>query len=92
MEICNSDAQGKETVEGGHTACQAYIAGVVDYHKLLRSLGTSPSIDFCVPDGVAMNDLQGTIVNYLSQNASSDPFIAAPAVALALYETYPCKN
>lgn len=43
MELCKSDAKG-ETVKGGHTACQSYISGVIDYHKLMKSLGTAPTM------------------------------------------------
>lgn len=92
LELCRSDAKGQEAVKGGHTACQAYIAGIIDYHMLLRSLGTSPSVDFCVPPGVAMGDLQEIVWKYLQQNAVNDGFIAAPAVAIALYEAFPCKK
>ena len=91
-EICKSKADGSETVKGGHTACQAYIAGIIDYHNLLRSLGTAPSIDFCVPNTVKMNDLQDVVWTYLDKNAQHDSFIAAPAVSLALFEVFPCKN
>lgn len=92
LELCKRDNKGEETVEGAHTACQAYIAGVIDYHKLLRSLGTSPSVDFCVPDDVKMNDVQDVVWTYLNQNSENDGFIAAPAVALALFEVFPCTE
>lgn len=92
LEICSRDKEGKEIVVGGHTACQAYIAGLVDYHNLLRSLGTSPSVDLCVPNTVKLNDLQDIVWKYLEQNAHHDAFIAAPAVSLALFEVFPCRN
>lgn len=91
-EICKEDAEGTETVEGGHSACQAYIAGVVDYHNLLQSLGTSPSIDICVPETVSMNDLQDIVWKYLEINSHHDAFVAAPAVSLAIFEVFPCKK
>ena len=79
------------TVAGGHTACQAYIAGVVDYHNLIRSLGTAPSVDFCIPEGLDVPDLQNTVLGYFMRNFQNhDQFNAAPGVALALYEAYPC--
>ena len=90
-EICKSDAQGKEVVKGGHTACQAYIAGVVDHQKLLRSLGTTLSADFCLPDDVGMKRLQDVVWTYLDTHSENDAFIAAPAVAVALSEIYPCQ-
>lgn len=92
LEICKRDAGGKELVPGGHTACQAYIAGLVDYHNLLRSLGTAPSVDLCVPNTVRLGDLQDIVWRYLEVNAQHDAFIAAPAVSLALFEVFPCKG
>lgn len=88
--LCESDAKGRETVKGGHTACQAYIAGIIDYHKLMRTLGTAPTIDFCVPNTEPMPRLQDIIYTYLAANTQHTQFIAPPAVALALYEIYPC--
>ncbi len=92
MELCTRTVEGTETVKGGHATCQSYIAGIIDYHQLLRSLGTSPSVDFCVPESVKMNDLQDIVWTYLAQNAENDQFIAAPAVALALFEAFPCSE
>lgn len=91
LQICASDAKGKEIVKGGHTACQAYIAGVVDYHKLMRSLGTAPLIDFCVPNTASMKRLQNIVWVYLAQNKQHLEFMASPTVTMALYEYYPCK-
>lgn len=90
-ELCASDKKGKEIVKGGHTACQAYISGVIDYHRLMKSLGTAPTIDFCVPNTVPMRRLQNIVFVYLSLNTVNDEFIASPGVTLALYEYYPCR-
>lgn len=92
LELCKKDGGGGEKVKRGHTACQAYIAGVIDYHDLLRSLGTSPSVDMCVPNTAKTSDLQNIVLAYLEKNAQHDPFSAAPAVALALFEVYPCPK
>ncbi len=92
QEICKSDARGNETVAGGHTACQAYIAGVIDYHNLMKSLGTAPTIDFCVPNTVPMRRLQNIVWLYLRKNGQHSDFIASPAVTLALFEYYPCRK
>lgn len=78
-------------VKGGHTACQAYIAGVIDYHKLMKSLGTAPLIDFCVPNKESMKRLQNIVWVYLAKNPQHGEFLASPAVTLALYEYYPCR-
>jgi len=92
LELCKSDSKGKEAVKGGHTACQAYIAGVIDYHKLMKTLGTAPTIDFCVPNTEPMKKLQDIVWVYLARNTQHSEFIAAPAVTLALYDYYPCKK
>ena len=91
IHVCSSDKKGKEIVEGGHITCQAYVAGVMDYHALLSSLGTSPSVNFCVPSNVELGDLQMVVLSYLLRNPQHKGFIASPAVALALYEAFPCK-
>ncbi len=90
-DLCASDEKGHEKVKGGHTACQSYIAGVIDYHKLLKSLNGAPAIDICVPNTVPMRDLQVMVYAYLAKNAQHSDFVAAPAVTLALYDYFPCK-
>ena len=90
LELCKSDNKGRELVEGGHTACQSYIAGVIDYHKMLKTLGVAPVIDFCVPNTEPMTRLQVIVRNYLTKNGQHSEFVAAPAVTLALYDYYPC--
>jgi hypothetical protein len=93
LQLCASDEQGGELVKGGHTACQAYIAGVMDYHTLIQSLGTSPSVDFCVPEGTPINEIHKRVAGYIAKNHHEQgPFIAAPGVALALYQAYPCRE
>ena len=89
-ELCSSNAKGKEMVKGGHTACQAYIAGVVDYHKLMKSLATQPLMDICVPSTAPMKRLQNIVWVYLAKNPQHGDFMASPSVTMALYEYYPC--
>lgn len=91
-ELCQRKLNGKEVVKGGHTACQSYIAGVIDYHILMKSLGTAPTIDFCVPNTEPMKKLQDIVWVYLEENKQHTDFIAPPAVTLALFEYYPCKK
>lgn len=91
-EVCKRNDKGEETVKGGHTTCQAYIAGLIDYHNLLRSLGTAPSIDICVPNTVKLADLQDIVWQYLEDNKQHEAFNAAPAVGLALFEVFPCDG
>ena len=92
IHVCGTDAKGKELATGGHIACQAYIAGLLDYHNLLRTLGTAPSIDFCVPQDTNLEKLQTQVFSYVFKNRKQHgSFTAAPAVALGLYQAYPCK-
>jgi len=93
LQVCGSNEQGEELVSGGYIACQGYIAGVLDYHNLIRSLGTAPSVDFCVPETATMKDIQQKILRHMLENHHEQgPFIASPAVALALFSAYPCRN
>lgn len=93
LQMCATDEQGKELVPGGFVACQAYIAGIIDYHNLIRSLGTAPSVDFCVPEDMGLTAVQKRVSSYIFKNMEEHAkFIAAPGVALALYESFPCKE
>ena len=90
-QLCTLTEEGEEILNRGATACQAYILGIVDYHNLIQSLGTAPSVELCVPDNISPNDLQRVVVSYLNKHYQHDSFNAAPAVALALFKRYPCK-
>ncbi len=92
LSMCAQDAKGKEVTPGGHIACQAYIAGILDYHTLIKSMGTAPGIDFCVPENTPMNQVHDKVQSYVMRNRQQhNSFIAAPAVALGLYNAFPCK-
>jgi len=92
MNMCGRDEDGGELVEGGHIACQAYIAGILDYHTLIKSLGTAPGIDFCVPEDTGMFAVQNKVQSYVLKNRKQHSgFIAAPGVALALHNSFPCQ-
>ena len=92
MSMCASDEQGKELVEGGHIACQAYIAGILDYHSILKSLGTAPGLDFCVPDNAPLYGVQNKVQSYVLRNQKQhSSFIAAPGVVLGLHNAFPCR-
>lgn len=92
LELCDIGAEGQEKIPGGHAACQAYIAGVLDYHAVLQSFKIAPKIDICVPGDVTMNQLHAIVLKYLKENTQHDGFIAAPAVTVALYQAYPCRK
>jgi len=92
LHICSSDKAGNELIAGGHTACQAYIAGIIDYHNLIKSLKTAPGLDFCIPKDTPLSLIQQGLVLYLLKNGQHDDFIASPAVAIALNQMYPCRK
>lgn len=91
LHLCEVDERGREKVKGGHTACQSYIAGVLDYHSALQSLKIAPKINICIPQSVKMADLHETVLHYLRVHGEHDGFIAAPAVTMGLYQRYPCR-
>ena len=91
LHVCEMTAAGKEVVKGGHTACQSYISGVVDYHRILQSMKLAPKIDICVPTKTPISDVHRVVLAYLRKHKENDAFIAAPAVTMALFRTYPCK-
>lgn len=72
--------------------CQSYIAGVIDYHRLLRGLGTAPTVDFCLPPALDMAHIKKIVAAYLASRTEHRDFVAAPAVAMSLYGAYPCKT
>ncbi len=72
--------------------CQGYIQGVIDYHNLIRSLGTAPTVDFCVPKELPITDIANLVIAYMADNEQHDSFIASPAISLALYEQFPCSK
>jgi hypothetical protein len=92
LDLCEITPEGKEKIPGGHAACQAYIAGVLDYHAVLQSFKIAPKIDICVPESVTMNQLHAIVLKYLKENTQHDGFIAAPAVTMALFQAHPCKK
>lgn len=73
-------------------ACQSYIAGVIDYDRLLRSLGSPPSVAFCLPAGVTMALIKMQVTRFLLQRTEHQDFIAAPGVVMALANGWPCKK
>lgn len=92
LHVCEMDSKGNEIVKGGHTACQAYITGVIDYHRILQSMKLAPKIDICVPTQTSIAHVHRAVLAYLRKHKENDAFIAAPAVTMALYKAYPCKK
>ncbi len=91
LQVCEKDAQGRETVPGGHATCQSYISGVIDYHNVLRSLRIAPEIDICIPQSVTLHQIHDIVLVFLRRSPEHDVFVAAPAVTMALYDVFPCR-
>jgi hypothetical protein len=70
--------------------CMNYVAGVIDYQVMQQSLGTEPSVDFCLPESLSIEKAAVTVMLYLEKYPQEGSFIAAPAVTMALGEAYPC--
>lgn len=93
LKVCSIDRDGNERVAGGKIACQAYISGVIDYHNVLRSMGLTSGMDFCVPEKVTLNELHVRVLVYLYEHVKMHrKFVAAPVVSMALYSLYPCNK
>ena len=73
-------------------SCIGYISGIIDYHLLIQSLGTSPSVDFCLPQDMRIDMAAAAVLEYLRKAPMNQHFIAAPAVALALTAKFPCAK
>jgi hypothetical protein len=71
-------------------ACMSYVAGVIDYQIMQQSMGTEPSVDFCLPEDLTIEKAAVTVMLYLEKNPQQGSFIAAPAVSMALQQAYPC--
>ncbi|MGH1377533.1 MAG: Rap1a/Tai family immunity protein [Alphaproteobacteria bacterium] len=93
LKVCSVDKNGNERVAGGKIACQSYISGVIDYHNVLRAMGLTSGMDFCVPEKVTLNELHIRVLVYLYEHVKMHRnFVAAPAVSMALYSLYPCNK
>lgn len=86
VNLCQSDDRADKR------SCHGYIAGIIDYHRLIKSLGTAPGVDFCIPESVSFNQITKQVVNYINRHNQHKAFIASPAVTLALFKRYPCKK
>jgi len=71
-------------------SCIYYITGVIDYHFLMQSFGTAPTIDFCLPESISKEQAAVLVMTYLRTSPQNDDFIAAAVVPLALNKAFPC--
>jgi len=84
--LCTSDKQDSLF------ACQSYIAGIIDYHHLIKGLGTAPSVDFCLPAGIKMAQIKDVVTAYIIRHTEHQDFVASPGVTMALFNAWPCKG
>lgn len=92
-QLCAYGANGKETAVGAHASCQSYIAGVIDYHELFKSVSQQGAkVDFCLPPSLTYSDLQRIILEYLQRNSSHPESPASAAILLGLREEFPCST
>ncbi len=91
-KMCEQDRNGREVTKGGKIACQSYISGIIDYHNTLRAMDLTSDMNFCIADGVTLDEIQLRVFLYLKKNIKLHRnFVAAPAVSMALLSFYPCK-
>lgn len=72
-------------------ACINYVAGVIDYHTLMASFGTAPTIDFCLPDSITKEKAAILVMAYLRTETNNDAFTAASTIPMALHKAFPCR-
>ena len=70
--------------------CANYIAGIIDYHVFMQSMGAMPDLGFCLPDAVSIEEASFVVMKYLQNSIYYDPFIGASSVIMALHNEYPC--
>lgn len=93
LKICMIDRKGNELVKGGKIACQSYISGVIDYHNTMTALDLPMNFKFCIPNNTSLNEIHAKVLAYMSERAKLHrKFVAAPGVAMALFNTYPCRK
>lgn len=74
------------------SACINYVAGVIDYHQLMQSFGTAPTLSFCLPASISKEEAAVLVMAYLKTSSQNDPFTAAATIPLALNKAFPCKK
>ncbi len=72
--------------------CSGYIAGIIDYHHLMRTMGQKPPVSFCIPKNIKMDRITNVVLNYMTAHPANDAFVASPAVSVALSKEFPCKR
>ncbi len=93
LKVCSIDRSGNELVKGGKIACQAYISGVIDYHNTMSAMDLPMEFKFCLPEKATLNEIHAKVFSYMRGRAKLHrKFVAAPGVAMALFNLYPCRK
>ena len=71
-------------------SCANYIAGIIDYHVFMKSMGAEPAFGFCIPDNVTIEEISFIVMKYLQNIPEQGGFIAVQTVLMALNREYPC--
>jgi hypothetical protein len=85
LSICRVESKKTEF-------CESYVAGIIDYHNMLRSLKTEPGVRFCIPARYTLTQVTEIVLRDLANSPQHDHFTAAPAVTLALFKAFPCRK
>ena len=72
--------------------CAGYIAGIVDFHTVARTVESLPFDMFCLPKNISTAQVIREVTRYLEANPDKLHDLAAYLVVLALHETYPCRE
>lgn len=73
-------------------SCANYIAGIIDYHVFMQSMGAVPELGFCLPENITIEEVSFKVMKYLKSAPQQYEFIAAPSVIMALNKEYPCAR
>jgi hypothetical protein len=77
-------------------ACEAYVAGVIDYVKLVEwteiGAGRRSAPSWCEPTGLKSGTAARLVMRRMARHPDDAAKPAAAVVFLALAETYPCND
>ena len=91
-QVCARDGQGGEKLSGGSAVCQSYIAGVLDYHRMMASMGYIGNLEICMPADVTPRRKQDQVYRYIKRHNFDDDTNAAPSVIMALHDRWGCAK
>lgn len=93
IKVCSLDRNGNELVPGGKNTCQSYIAGVIDYHNMLKAMDLTSDMNFCIPQDESLDRIHIRVLAYMYERGPMfRKFVGASGVAMALFDAYPCNK